>query len=126
MVFAVRESADEPVLAGLPELVVHGLSSRDAGGLLDASVPGVLDPGVRDRILAESRGNPLALLELPRGLSATELAFGAVAAADAPPWSTASSRASSASSRPCRRSRGACSWRRPPSRSATSRCCGAP
>src|SRR3954467_15307689 len=51
MVFGVRESADEPVLAGLPELVVHGLSSRDAGGLLDASVPGVLDPGVRDRIL---------------------------------------------------------------------------
>jgi DNA-binding CsgD family transcriptional regulator len=85
MVFAVRESDEEPLLTGLPELVVHGLGSRDAGGLLDASVPGVLDPGVRDRILAESRGNPLALLELPRGLSATELSFGALSAAGATP-----------------------------------------
>ena len=48
-------------------------------------MPGVLDSGVRDRILAESHGNPLALLELPRGLSATELAFGAVSAAGATP-----------------------------------------
>jgi DNA-binding CsgD family transcriptional regulator len=85
MVFAVRESEEELVLSGLPELMVEGLSSRDAGGLLDASVPGVLDSGVRDRILAESHGNPLALLELPRGLSATELAFGAVSAAGATP-----------------------------------------
>ena len=74
-----------PPLAGLPELAVRGLSSRDAGELLDASVPGVLDPGVRDRILAESHGNPLALLELPRGLSAAELAFGAISAAGATP-----------------------------------------
>src|SRR3954469_7770288 len=85
MVFAVRESDEEPVLTGLPELAVHGLSSRDAGGLLNTSVPGALDAGVRDRILAESHGNPLALLELPRGLSATELAFGAVGAAGATP-----------------------------------------
>ena len=85
MVFAVRESDEEPVLTGLPELRVHGLSSRDAGELLDTSVPGALDSGVRDRILAESHGNPLALLELPRGLSATELAFGAVSAAGATP-----------------------------------------
>src|SRR5829696_9205596 len=80
MVFAVRESGEEPVLTGLPELLVHGLSNHDAGGLLNTSVPGALDAGVRDRILAESHGNPLALLELPRGLSATELAVGAVGA----------------------------------------------
>ena len=85
MVFAARETDEEPALAGLPELVVPGLSIRDSGELLDASVPGVLDPGVRDRILAESHGNPLALLELPRGLSATELAFGAGSAAGANP-----------------------------------------
>jgi DNA-binding CsgD family transcriptional regulator len=85
MVFAARESDEEPVLTGLPELLVHGLSSRDAGGLLNTSVPGALDAGVRDRILAESHGNPLALLELPRGLSATELAFGAVGTAGATP-----------------------------------------
>ncbi|HEY0813403.1 MAG TPA: AAA family ATPase [Pseudonocardia sp.] len=86
MVFAVRESdADVAALAGLPELVVHGLTRRDAEELLDASVPGPLDEEVRDRILAESRGNPLALLELPQSLSAAELAFGAISAADATP-----------------------------------------
>ena len=85
MVFAARESDEEPALAGLPELVVRGLGNRDAGELLDVSVPGVLDSGVRDRILAESHGNPLALLELPRGLSAIELSFGPVGAAGASP-----------------------------------------
>jgi DNA-binding CsgD family transcriptional regulator len=85
MVFAIRESDEEPALAGLPELGVRGLSRRDAEELLDASVPGMLDEGVRDRILAESRGNPLALLELPRGLSSAELALGALSAAGATP-----------------------------------------
>ncbi len=89
LVLAVRESTEEPAegstLAGLPELVVRGLSRRDAAALLEASVSGALDPRVRDRILAECRGNPLALRELPRGLSPAEVAFGAVAAADATP-----------------------------------------
>jgi DNA-binding CsgD family transcriptional regulator len=81
MVFAVRASADEPILAGLPELAVGGLGNADAGALLSSAVAGTLDPRVRDRILAESQGNPLALLELPRGLSAAELAFGGATSA---------------------------------------------
>ena len=76
MVFAARESGDEPRLAGLPDFVVRGLGAQDAAALLESAVNGVLDPPVGDRILAESHGNPLALLEFPRGLSAAELAFG--------------------------------------------------
>ena len=76
MVFAVRETDTEPRLAGLPELVVRGLRSGDAADLLESAVPWPLDPRVRDRVLAESHGNPLALTELPRELTATELAFG--------------------------------------------------
>jgi DNA-binding CsgD family transcriptional regulator len=76
MVFAVRGAQDEPRLAGLPDLVVGGLAARDAAALLESAMTGPLDPRVRDRILAESQGNPLALLELPRGLAAPELAFG--------------------------------------------------
>ena len=60
-------------LSGLPDLHIEGLSGADARALLDSVV--TVDARVRDRIIAESRGNPLALLELPRGLTATELAF---------------------------------------------------
>ena len=74
MVFAAREAAEE--LEHLPELELHGLRYDDARALLDSTVPFVLDEQVRDRIIAETRGNPLALLELPRGLSATEMAGG--------------------------------------------------
>jgi hypothetical protein len=63
-------------LAGLPELVVEGLPEADARTLLDAALTGPLDAQVRDRILAETGGNPLALLELPRGLTPAELAGG--------------------------------------------------
>ena len=66
LVFAVRGSGGEHELAGLPELVIGGLAAGDAGRLLDAAIPGPLDAGVRDRILGEAGGNPLALLELPR------------------------------------------------------------
>jgi DNA-binding CsgD family transcriptional regulator/tetratricopeptide (TPR) repeat protein len=78
LVFVVREPNDtgEDVLADLPELVVQGLRNGDARALLDVAIPGRLDERVRDRIIAEVRGNPLALLELPRGLSAAELAGG--------------------------------------------------
>ncbi len=74
MVFATREPGDD--LQDLPELEVSGLREGDARTLLDSTVRVVLDERVRDRIIAEMRGNPLALLELPRGLSATELAGG--------------------------------------------------
>jgi DNA-binding CsgD family transcriptional regulator len=74
IVFAARETSDE--LQHLPELEVHGLHNGDAGALLDSAVRFMLDEQVRDRIIAETRGNPLALLELPRGLSATDLAGG--------------------------------------------------
>jgi DNA-binding CsgD family transcriptional regulator len=76
LVFVVREPSDEDALVGLPDMVVGGLSDGDARALLDSAVPGRLDDRVRDRIIAETRGNPLALLELPRGLTAAELAGG--------------------------------------------------
>jgi DNA-binding CsgD family transcriptional regulator len=85
MIFAVRDTDAEPRLAGLPDMVVRGLGGRDAAALLTSAVPGTLDPRVRDRILSESHGNPLALLELPHGLSAAELAFVGATDADATP-----------------------------------------
>ncbi|HEY6746317.1 MAG TPA: AAA family ATPase [Mycobacteriales bacterium] len=80
LVFAAREPG--PELAGLPELVVEGLADADARALLDSALPAPLDARVRDRIVAETRGNPLALLELPRGLTPAELGggFGLLAA----------------------------------------------
>jgi DNA-binding CsgD family transcriptional regulator len=74
--FGVREPGDEHELAGLPDLVVTGLGDGDARALLDSVISGPVDQRVRDRIVAETRGNPLALLELPHGLSPAELAFG--------------------------------------------------
>jgi DNA-binding CsgD family transcriptional regulator len=76
MVFAVREPTDVNELSGLPDLVVGGLTDGDARLLLAAAMPGRLDERVRDQIVAETRGNPLALLELPRGLKPAELAGG--------------------------------------------------
>src|ERR687894_162498 len=68
LVFALRESGDGDALEGLPELVIEGLATEEARLLLDASIPGPLDERVKARILGEADGNPLALLELPRGL----------------------------------------------------------
>ena len=76
LVFAVREPSKEQGLLGLPEMVVGRLGNADARALLDSEIQGPLDEEVRDRIVAESRGNPLALLELPRGLTPAELAGG--------------------------------------------------
>jgi DNA-binding CsgD family transcriptional regulator len=76
MVFAVRDPTAADELAGLPELRVEGLSDADARSLLESVVHGRVDESVRDRILSETRGNPLALLELPRGLTPAELAGG--------------------------------------------------
>jgi DNA-binding CsgD family transcriptional regulator len=61
---------------GLPELVVEGLRYDDARALLDSAITGPLDERVRDRVVAETRGNPLALLELPLALTPAELAGG--------------------------------------------------
>ena len=74
LVFAAREPGAD--LAGLPELEVGGLRESDARALLDSALAGPLDDRVRDQIVAETQGNPLALLELPRGLSPAELAGG--------------------------------------------------
>jgi DNA-binding CsgD family transcriptional regulator len=74
MLFGGREPST--LLAGLPELVLGGLGDADARALLASVIPGPLDERVTDELLAETRGNPLALLELPRGLSAAELAGG--------------------------------------------------
>jgi DNA-binding CsgD family transcriptional regulator len=80
LLFGTRDPAGEGGLAGLPRLVLEGLPTADARALLASVLPGLLDERVRDRIIAESGGNPLALLELPRGVTAAELVggFGAV------------------------------------------------
>jgi len=74
LAFAARDPGDE--LGGLPELTVEGLQESDAQALLDSVLAGPLDARVRDQIVAETRGNPLALLELPRGLTPAQLAGG--------------------------------------------------
>jgi DNA-binding CsgD family transcriptional regulator len=76
LLFAVREMAGERTFPGLPALTVEGLTDEDARALLTATVPGHLDERVRDRIVAETRGNPLGLLELAAGMSEAELAGG--------------------------------------------------
>ncbi|MEV4395300.1 AAA family ATPase [Nonomuraea sp. NPDC049607] len=76
MLFSVREPGQEDKLDGLPALPVEGLGDHDARRLLGSVIPGGLDGQVRDRIVAETRGNPLALLELPRTMTPAELAGG--------------------------------------------------
>jgi DNA-binding CsgD family transcriptional regulator len=74
LVFAARETPD--ALAGFRELHVAPLGDRDARALLESVLPARLDERVLERLIVETRGNPLALLELPRGLTATQLAGG--------------------------------------------------
>jgi len=74
VVFAARVSGDD--LTGLPELLVEGLAEGDARVLLDSVLSGPLDALVLEQIIADTHGNPLALLELPRGLTAAQLAGG--------------------------------------------------
>ena len=87
---AARTGIGDDVLAGLPELSVGGLGDSDALALLLDNVHGPLDAAVCDQIVAESHGNPLALLELPRTWSVAELAggFGFPAASRWPARST--------------------------------------
>ena len=74
VVFGARAPGGD--LGGLPELVIGGLPEAEARALLDSVLAGPLDARVRDQIIAETGGNPLALLELPLGLTAAELAGG--------------------------------------------------
>src|SRR4051812_22769951 len=76
MVVAMRDHEREDDFVRLDELVVSGLEERDAHSLLATVLTGPLDDRVRDRLVAETRGNPLALLELPRGLTPAEMAGG--------------------------------------------------
>jgi len=84
LIFATREPGEQ--FRGLPDLEVRGLPDQHARALLDSAVRVRLDEQVWDRIVAETNGNPLALLELPRGLSPTQLAggFGLVGAQAVP------------------------------------------
>jgi AAA ATPase domain len=117
LVFATRDPGAE--LAGRPELVVAGLTDDHARALLDSALAGPLDARVRDLIIAETRGNPLALLELPRGLTPAELAGGFGLPAVTP----LTGRIEASFGRP--RPGGCCSWPRP-IRPATGRWCGGP
>ena len=65
-------------VAPLPELVLEGLPDADARALLSSAIPGWIDERVRDWIVAEAGGNPLALLELPRGITAADWRAGSV------------------------------------------------
>jgi DNA-binding CsgD family transcriptional regulator/tetratricopeptide (TPR) repeat protein len=76
LVFAIREPNDGHALEGLNELAIGGLGPKEAGALLDSVMMGPVDASVRERIVDETGGNPLALLELPRGLTPAELAGG--------------------------------------------------
>jgi DNA-binding CsgD family transcriptional regulator len=76
LVIAVREPSTRTDFDGLPELRLHGLTEDDARTLLTRAMPGRLDDRVRDRIIEETRGNPLALLDLPRTMSAAQLGGG--------------------------------------------------
>ncbi|MDQ1458628.1 MAG: hypothetical protein QOI08_112, partial [Actinomycetota bacterium] len=93
LVFAMREPSDE--FAGLPELIVEGLSNAESHALLSSVVPGPLDARVRERIIAESQGNPRALLELPHALAPTELAGGFGVPPTRPPTKPAVARSAS-------------------------------
>jgi DNA-binding CsgD family transcriptional regulator len=74
LLFAAREPID--ALADLPQLRVEPLGHRDSHELLESALPARLDEQVLERLILETRGNPLALLELPRGLTPAQLAGG--------------------------------------------------
>jgi hypothetical protein len=117
LIFAAREPGEQ--FGGLAELEVRGLPDKDARALLRSAVRFGLDEQVLDRIVAETNGNPLALLELPHGLGPAQLAGGFGLAGR---YRRGSSRASGSGWRRFRPIRGRCCWSRRPSRPAT-RCC---
>ncbi|KHO21039.1 LuxR family transcriptional regulator [Mycolicibacterium setense] len=75
VLFAARDDGAQE-LVGLPHLSISGLSADDARDLLESVMVGGIDPLVRDRIVAETRGIPLALLDVPRNVTAAELSGG--------------------------------------------------
>jgi DNA-binding CsgD family transcriptional regulator len=76
LIFALREPSEDRDLVRLPALSVRPLRDADARALLASSIPGTMDKAVRDRIIAEAQGNPLALLELPQGWTPEAFAGG--------------------------------------------------
>lgn len=84
LVFGARSPGGDQVLEGLPALRVEGLPAPDARALLDSVLHGPIDPRARDQMIIDTRGNPLALLELPRAFTHAELAFGIVGPSRAP------------------------------------------
>ncbi len=76
MVFAVRDPEGAAFLAGLPQIRLEGLDAGAAAELLESVFGGRLEDRLRERLVAETHGSPLALMELPRGRSAGELAYG--------------------------------------------------
>ena len=121
LVLVTREPSE--ALTGFPELVVEGLRNGDARALLGSALRVPLDERVQERLVAETRGNPLALLELPRAFTPAQLA-GGFGLLDVPGLS---GRIEDSFRRGSRRSRripsSCCLWRRP-SRSATRCSCG--
>ncbi len=118
LVVAAREPGEG--FSGLPELLVEGLRTCDARELLSSAARGKLDERVQDRILAETGGNPLALLELPRALTVAELA-GGFGVLDRRGCRDGSRRVSAVGWRLFRPTPSSCCWLLPRSRSA-SRC----
>ncbi|MEU4556943.1 AAA family ATPase [Actinoplanes sp. NPDC023936] len=76
VIFMAREPLTSDALSGVTVLRLRGLEDADARTLLRTGLRAPLDPRVRDRILAEAQGNPLALLELPRSADLGALAGG--------------------------------------------------
>ena len=115
LVCAARTGIGDDVLAGLPQLAVGGLGDSEARALLLDNVYGPLDAAVCSQIVAESHGNPLALLELPRTWNAAELAGGFGLPDSQPLPAAGSSRATRNASTNSRPTPSCSSWRRPPS-----------
>ncbi|TQM36939.1 ATP-binding protein [Pseudonocardia cypriaca] len=76
LVFATRTVGEDQTFRQVPGMQVTGLNDTDSRAVLRTALRGPLDAAVFDEIVAEARGNPLALLELPRGRTPAELAFG--------------------------------------------------
>ena len=74
LLFAAREVGE--TFAGVPEMQIGGLDAHDAQTLLESVLPARLDNLIVERLIVEARGNPLALLEMPRGLTSAQLAGG--------------------------------------------------
>jgi hypothetical protein len=125
VVIAARDMDEDGDLAGIPEMPLGGLDAEDAERLFDSVVTGPTDPAVRDRIIAETRGNPLALLELPRSWTTAELVEG-FSGSERVPVTGRLEVAFAKRVGELPRIRRLCSRSRPPNREAIPPCCGPP